>query len=90
MPYFLAELWKTPLRDLEGEALWSHYEQCLIAHDWTYDFSDDHGQWQAGRDQASHLRNVRELCEKADKGRAEKLYHKHSFWHNDDGSLVKY
>ena len=41
MPYFLAEMWKTDLDQLDTEELWEHYEHCLASFDWTYAFSDD-------------------------------------------------
>lgn len=91
MPYFLAELWKTPLEPLtdpkNADELWDHYEKCLIAHDWTFEFTDDFGVWRAGQEQRLYLNTVRDLCSKRDEERTSKLYFKYSFWHNEDGSL---
>lgn len=36
------------------------YRAALQAHDWYYDYSDDHKVWCAGRDQRSALRIARD------------------------------
>lgn len=88
MPYFLADLWKTDLETLEGEELWEHLERCLTAHDWTFDYSDDHGVWMAGLEQLNHLQLVREKCEDIDTEKSNDLYFHHSPFRNDDGTLI--
>ncbi len=86
MPYFLHALWKTDLKELSEADLWEHYEKCLKAHDWTYQYSDDHGVWRAGTEESDHLSAIRKLTEADDKDRSDKLYWRHCFWLNEDGS----
>lgn len=86
MPYYLAEIWKTDIDQLTTPELWEHYEHCLKAFDWTYNFSDDHGVWESGREQESHLESVRHILEQIDDTRADDLFYKYSFWHNPNGS----
>lgn len=38
----------------------SKYYDMLSGHDWYYDYSDDHGVWQRGRDASEHLRRIAE------------------------------
>lgn len=90
MARYLNEMWKTPIESLEGDALWEHYENCLIAHDWTFDYSDDHNVWKAGCAQRDHLNAVLEKCKEIDEDRAVKLYHTHSFWFNEDGTRKQF
>ena len=86
MPYYLTDLWKEDFHEMNNEQLWKHYEDCLKAHDWTYSYSDDHGVWQAGEDQYDHLKHVKLIAEELDREKAQKLYWKHSFWFNEDGT----
>jgi hypothetical protein len=78
--------WNINVRTLTEEHLWAHYEECLLAHDWTYNFSDDQYTRRTGRMQCAHIRSICERCTALNRARADKLFFKHSFWHNDDGS----
>ena len=37
----------------------AEYRRALAAHDWFYDFSDDHGAWSRGNAQRTALRGMR-------------------------------
>lgn len=82
----ISTLFEQDISLLSDEQLWEHFEKCLIAHDWTYDFSDDHRVWIRGQEESSYLKGLRAKCEALDKQRSDELFFKHSFWHNDDGS----
>lgn len=86
MTRYLNEMWKISIESLEGDALWEHYENCLIAHDWTFDYSDDHNVWETGCAQGVHLNAVLNKCKEIDEDRAMKMYYKHCFWYNEDGT----
>jgi len=89
MPYFLAPLWNTTLTSLNEEELWDHFEKCLKAHDWTYNYSDDHGVWRAGEEQAAHLNKVLEGVRAVDRERADRMYYGACPWMNEDGTHDK-
>jgi uncharacterized protein YqjF (DUF2071 family) len=55
------------------------FEQLLKAHDWTYNYSDDHRAWDKGREQAKQIDKARKLlAEKGLKEEADKLHNKYS------------
>jgi hypothetical protein len=80
MPYSLAPLWKLDINSLSEEELWEHFEKCLKAHDWTYDYSDDHGVWRAGEEQTTHLHAVLTIARKYDRERAVNMYNSANPW----------
>ena len=90
MPYYLSPLWTTKLNGLSEDQIWDHLEVCLKAFDWTYNFSDDGGVYRAGVEQNNHLDAVMKYCRELDEDRANTLYYKHSFWHNEDGSRKEF
>lgn len=87
MPYFLHPLWKTTLGSLTEEQLWEHYDKCLRAHDWTFEYSDDHGVWRAGTEERDHIAAIRKILSESDEDAANKLYWKYSPFLNEDGSF---
>jgi hypothetical protein len=55
------------------------FEQLLKAHDWTYNYSDDHRAWDKGREQANQIDKARKLlAEKGLKEEADKLHNKYT------------
>ena len=55
------------------------FEQLLKAHDWTYNYSDDHRVWTKGREQANNIAKARKLLdEKGLKEEADKLHYKYT------------
>lgn len=55
------------------------FEQLLKAHDWTYNYSDDHRVWTRGREQANNIAKARKLLdEKGLKEEADKLHYKYT------------
>ncbi len=59
----------------------------LKAHDWSYQYSDDHRHWSRGRDEHQQLQNI----VRSYKGTAyEKLYNDYRTWFfSSDGDVVK-
>ena len=86
MPATLRDVWKADFHEMDNDELWNHYEDCLKAHDWTYDFSDDHQVWQVGNEERKHLLGVKALLEDVDRDNANTLYWKYSFFFNEDGT----
>lgn len=39
------------------------YQQRLAAHDWAFEYSDDHSVWQRGRGQLGELRHLQPLVD---------------------------
>ena len=66
--------------------LWEVYEDTLRTHDWTYEYSDDHEIWCRGNDSMNKIRDIKSSLNLEDKTRANKLYWKYSYWHNEDGT----
>jgi hypothetical protein len=55
------------------------FEQLLKAHDWTYNYSDDHRAWTKGREQANKIANARKLLEENGlQEEADKLHYKYT------------
>ena len=84
---FDSEFWTKDPGNMNQEELWDHYKACLRRHDWTYNYSDDHGVWRHGVAQRDHLLLIRERVEELDEKTATELYNHHSPFLNDDGSL---
>lgn len=76
------------MKSFSEEELWLHYEDCLIAHDWTYQMTEDPSIFQTGVNQEKHIAHVKKLCEAFDEDKAERLFNKHGFFpfeEKDDG-----
>ena len=57
----------------------------LATHDWSYQYSDDHGQWQKGSDMQKRLVNIMRGG-----GKYEQLYKDYRTWFfSSDGDIVK-
>ena len=84
MPYYLDDFWKTPIDDMSDDDLWVHYYECLQRHDFTYQYSDDHGVWRAGCKKEDHLRLVRMRVELLDKEMSNLLYETYNPWMNGE------
>jgi|LakMenE18May11ns_1017448.scaffolds.fasta_scaffold5840688_1 hypothetical protein len=55
------------------------YEKLLKAHDWYYDYSDDHRAWRKGSDEFDALRKLRnELKEEFDVRVLDQIWNKYS------------
>ena len=59
------------------EKVWEHFEACLKAHDWTYEYSDDFRYWSKGNDERTHINHTKKVLEKHDAPRAVALYAKY-------------
>jgi hypothetical protein len=57
----------------------------LAAHDWSYQYSDDHKQWTKGREMQRRLVNIMRGG-----GKYEQLYNDYRTWFfSSDGDIVK-
>lgn len=74
----------------EEKDIWAIYEEALKHHDWTFQYSDDHRVWTRGMDQQHRIRDLKNLTDELDKDRSQKLYWKHSFWFNEDGTRKEF
>ena len=55
------------------------YEQLLKSHDWTYNYSDDHGVWKKGTVEAEEIRRYKNILNGIGMSEiAEKMYTKYS------------
>lgn len=59
------------------EKLWVHYEACLKAHDWTYEYSDDFRVWSRGSRESDYVKHLLHVLSKSDSDRANALYNKY-------------
>lgn len=83
----MRKLFEVDTAPMTDDELWEHYEACLIAHDWTFNFSDDGRVWREGMDEQEYLNSIRERLGEVDLDRSQKLYWHHSFFHNNDGTF---
>jgi hypothetical protein len=62
---------------LPEDEVWAHYEACLKAHDWQYEYSDDYQVWNLGSDERSYLFRLDEYLSLIDRRRTVDLYKKY-------------
>ena len=70
-------LFEIKTHTLTLEKLWEHFEACLKAHDWTYEYSDDFRYWSKGKGERDYINHTRKVLEKHDAPRAQALYAKY-------------
>lgn len=64
-------------KDLKFADPWAEFKRLLKRHDWTYEMSDDHRVWQAGRAARDVLNNMYTTLSMLDEPRATILWNKY-------------
>lgn len=72
------DLWDVDYAELSDEELVQHFYDCLCAHDWTFQMTEDIEVYRAGKRQNEHLMTVFGAVTRINKKLALELYYQES------------
>lgn len=55
MPRSANPIFSVDVSQMTEEGLEHHFEQCLLQHDWQYQYSDDHAYWMHGSQERGYI-----------------------------------